>query len=1040
MIRSRGLVSFLNIISLPVLISALTLGGVGAEALPAAAQSSNPLGMGSKLNNPPGLEKPVLGWSSWSSFRHQANASIDEAAARELVSSGLAAEGYKYINQDDGWYECPAVTYTGSNQNYGPTVNQWGQWVTSQTQTFDTGAFPNEGKLNGMEVLANYIHSLGLKFGIYLTPGISGNAVYQNTPVEANANGKLLGTPSGYTADEITLGFKPGLKPSQYANTLTNASNYNCGGVWELNYNSPGAQAFVDDEADEFASWGVDFVKLDAIFDSSTADVEDWSKALAQTGRPIDLDITEGAYDSAIAPELDQYATQWEFTPDIEAYCCQDVLSDYQDVYLRFNAAALWQSYAGAGKGFNDLDSVEVGNGQTPGNPTGIPSSTLAAAQNYEGFSFASTDGLTVPGQETVLALWSLASSPLILGSDLATLNPAQNPVDYALLHNRQVLEVDQDAIPAARVAVTPTEQVFAKTEPGGDVVVGLFNTNYTQPEVITTSAAALGLSGRGPYRVKDLFGDNSDLCAPEPLVTSTNNGGPANPTPTSVQTPLCPASTPTSFETAGAISANVPPEGVALYQVTPVNIGPVPPTSPGSVLTPTATNGPVPLGGGRPANPAGTLPPATTLALSGTSTLTAGEAATATETFTNNGAMPARSVDLSLSAPGGWTVTPTSPTSWPSVAPGQVVQGTFSVTAPTGDMTGTVSAADSFNWGPGPAPVAPASGTPGSSPGSPGHTVTQTVSGPVTVATALVEVNEVETSTKTVPNQQFVELYNPSTSAVDVSGWKLEYATEVPYGGPTTTPIVLATIPSGTSIAAGGYYLIGGAGYVAAGTKPSANLSFSQTSTTRLSSIGGGVGIVDSNGFVVDSIGWGIDPNSGYPVSASWRATNAFVQSCPAQANGVVPTVNTPALSSLIPTSPTPASIPPGDSIVRLPDGYNTGSNCNDFSVTSAPSPGASNLVEPKLTITASSPSMTYGEAVPAITPSYSGFVNGDTAASLPIAPTCTTTANPWSPPGTYPTSCSGAADPNYTIDAGSYVNGTLTIVGASAPGHGHT
>jgi len=116
-----------------------------------------------------------------------------------MVSDGLAAEGYQYINQDDGWYQCPRVTYTGSNQNYGPTVDQWGMWVTSQTTTNNTGAFPNEGSLDGMEVLGNYIHSLGLRFGIYLTPGISGNALYQNTPVEANANGQLLGTASGYT-------------------------------------------------------------------------------------------------------------------------------------------------------------------------------------------------------------------------------------------------------------------------------------------------------------------------------------------------------------------------------------------------------------------------------------------------------------------------------------------------------------------------------------------------------------------------------------------------------------------------------------------------------------------------------------------------------------------------------------------------------------------------------------------------------------------------------------------------------------------------
>jgi hypothetical protein len=369
-----------RIFSLPLVLGLMLLGIVSFAAT-ASANSSNPLRE----------QKPVLGWSSWSTFRHVSTAAIDEAEARAMVSDGLKAEGYEYVNEDDGWYECPAVTDTGANQNYGPTVDQWGRWVTSQTTTNDTGAFPDEGTLNGMEVLGNYIHSLGLKFGIYVTPGISGNALSEDTPVEANANGHLLGTDSGYTADDITLGFTPRLQPSQYTSTLTDAENYNCGGTWELNYNSPGAQQFVDSEADQFASWGVDFVKLDGVLDSNTTDLEAWSKALAQTGRHIGLDVTEGAYDTTIAPQLAQYATQWEFTPDIEEGGGSG-LTGYPSANLRLNAAALWQTDAGPDKGFNDLDSVEVGNGQTPGNPTDITGVTQR------------TDGLTLPGRETVLS------------------------------------------------------------------------------------------------------------------------------------------------------------------------------------------------------------------------------------------------------------------------------------------------------------------------------------------------------------------------------------------------------------------------------------------------------------------------------------------------------------------------------------------------------------------------------------------------------------------------------------------------------------
>ena len=937
-----------------------------ADALKAAApaESPNPLHAG---------EKPVLGWSSWSTFRHVANLATDEAEARAMVSSGLAAEGYSSINEDDGWYTCNPVSYTQptpingvETMNYGPGVDQYGMWTTSQLDTSDTGAFPNDGSINGMKVLGDYLHSLGLKFGIYLTPGISGNALAQNTPIEANANGKLLNKPSGYTAQQITLGFTPGLQPAQYPSTLTDAENYNCGGTWELNYNSPGAQQFVNAEADQFASWGVDFVKLDGILDENTTDLQAWNKALNQTGRPIELDATEGVYDVAIASTLDKYATQWESSPDVESG--NPNLTSYQSASVRFNTAALWSPYGGAGKGFNDLDSVEVGNGQTPGNPTDITGVT------------SRTDGLSLDARESVLALWSLASSPIILGSDLTTLNPTQNPVDYALLKNKEVLAVDQDSIDASRVVDTPSEQVFTKTERGGDVIVGLFNTSYGQSEQISTSAKALGLTGHGPYTVQDIFGGNSDLCAPGAVDT-------ANPTPVAVQAPLCGASTPASFQTAGTISATVPAEGVAFYRITPSH----------------------------DASPA---TPSTTVNLTGLSTLTAGQPTTATATFTNHGARPARSVKLSLTAPAGWSSTATSRTNWPWVAPGQTVRTTFSVTAPTADTTGTATAAASFNG---------SAGQFNHGPG--GQPTVQNVSDPVRAVSAPVEINEVQTGTSTTPNQQFVELYNRGKVPADVSGWQLEY-TSAAAGRSGTTITTLATLPSGTSIAPGGYYLVGGAGYVSSGTQPPDNQSFTQTSATQLSKTGGGIAIADSTGFVVDSLGYGVNVNGGYAISAYQRASNAFVESCPAQSYGVVPTVTDTALTALFPTSSanTP-SIPDGDSLVRLPDGANTGSNCNDFSVTSTPTPGASNVVEPRLTITASSATMTAGRTVPAITASYSGFAHGDNAASLPIAPTCWTAATSSSPPGRYPTYCSGAADPNYTIDAGSYVVGTLTI-----------
>jgi hypothetical protein len=80
-------------------------------------------------------------------------------------------------------------------------------------------------------------------------------------------------------------------------------------------------------------------------------------------------------------------------------------------------------------------------------------------------------------------------------------------------------------------------------------------------------------------------------------------------------------------------------------------------------------------------------------------------------------------------------------------------------------------------------------------------------------------------------------------------------------------------------------------------------------------------------------------------------------------------------------------------------------------------------------LTVTASNGTMTFGGTPPTITPSYSGFVNGDSPANLTTPPTCSTTATSTSLPGNYPSTCSGAVDANYS--AISYVSGTVTVVG---------
>ena len=416
-----------------------------------------------------GLErKPVLGWSSWSYLRKNPTAANVGAEARALKRSGLQKLGYHYINLDDFWYQCPGPQ--------GPNVGPYGRWVT------DSSRFPARGGANGIKAFADYIHSLGMKFGIYVTPGISKQAVSKNTPIKG----------TNYTADQIA---EPSVKEN----------NYNCRGMVRINFDKPGAQAFINSWADMLAGWGVDYVKLDGTANSNVPDVKAWSNAIRQSGRPMVLDVTQGSYTKVITPTLKKYANQWEFAPDVECYRCEKhgssyPLTDWAHVANRFDYVAGWQPYAGPG-GFNDYDSIEIGNGNN--------------------------DGLTSAERQAQLSLWALGASPLILGIDLTHLDRA----GLKLLKNTAVLAVDQDSIAAKRVLNEGNREVFAKVEPNGDAIVGLFNTGAEAENVsIQASVAGLPQSKRG-YSAENLW------------TGRTQKAG-------------------------GTISARVPSHGVALYRI----------------------------------------------------------------------------------------------------------------------------------------------------------------------------------------------------------------------------------------------------------------------------------------------------------------------------------------------------------------------------------------------------------------------------------------------------------------------------------------
>jgi alpha-galactosidase len=399
-----------------VAIAALALVGT-AFAVPTAARASD---NGQSA-------RPAMGWSSWSFVRRWPTEAKIKAQADAMVAGGLNQHGFVYVNVDDFYQKC---------DSNGFVVDSYGRWAV------DSSKFPS-----GIKSLAGYVHSKGLKFGFYVTPGIPKNAVTKNTPIEGTS----------YHAKDI-------------ADTSKTEKNYNCKNMYYIDYSKPGAQEYVNSWARQFASWGVDYLKIDGVGSADIPDVQAWDTALRASGRPITFALSNNL-PIANATTWKKLANSWRTQGDVECYCGSGAngsgypLTDWSHVSGRFDSAASWQKYAGPG-GWNDLDSLQVGNGDQA--------------------------GLSSDQRRSMFTLWAMAASPLLLGTDLTHLDGT----DKAMLTNDRLIGVDQDGVAAGRVVESGAKQVWRKRESSGDYVVALFNTGTSGDQTVSVNWSQVGFSG----------------------------------------------------------------------------------------------------------------------------------------------------------------------------------------------------------------------------------------------------------------------------------------------------------------------------------------------------------------------------------------------------------------------------------------------------------------------------------------------------------------------------------------------------------------
>ena len=325
--------------------------------------------------------RPPMGWNSWDCF----GTTVTEAevmANAEFMAEHLLPYGWDTVVVDIDWSD-PTAKSHGYTVDAPLVMDELGRLVP------DPGRFPSAGGGAGFGPLAERIHELGLRFGIHTMRGIPRLAVERRTPIEGTD------AVAGDVADP------------------TNVCEWNFD-MLALDHTHPGAQAYYDSTLALYASWGVDFIKADdMLWPYQAADIEAYARAIERSGRNIQLSLSPGR-DLSLArlDHLREYSTMWRI--------CDDLWDRWEDAEANFARFARWAPYASEA-GWPDGDMLPLGRigiRAERGNPR--------------------DDLLTPEERITLMTLWVIARSPLMIGGDL----PASDPATIALFTNPDVLAV----------------------------------------------------------------------------------------------------------------------------------------------------------------------------------------------------------------------------------------------------------------------------------------------------------------------------------------------------------------------------------------------------------------------------------------------------------------------------------------------------------------------------------------------------------------------------------------------------------------------
>jgi alpha-galactosidase len=425
---------------------------------------------------------PPIGWNSWDGYGTTVKEADVKANAKWLAEH-LKSSGWQYVVVDMEWFVTNPIPQ-GNSKTSQFTLDGYGRYTPALNR------FPTAANDSGFKPLADYVHSLGLKFGIHILKGIPKQAVEKNLPI---AESSYRAADAANTSDTCAW----------------NPDNYG------LDTSKPAAQAYYDSIVKLYASWTVDLIKVDCISSRPYKgdEIRMLSTALGKTGRSIVLSLSPGPAPLEKTEEMRQYSQMWRISNDIWDLWHSTV--EYpQGLGDQFANVAKWAGVAQPGH-WPDADMLPLGRlGPEPG------------------WGQVRDTRLTHDEQRTLMTLWSIFPSPLMVGGEL----PSADAWTTSLLTNPEVIAMDQHStgnhpvITTDKVVVWVAQSSLTKSQ-----YLAVFNISESN-QALQYAWKDLGLTGP-KYKLRDLW--------------QRKDAG-----------------------VAASIEVTVPPHGVVLYSLSPVVTG----------------------------------------------------------------------------------------------------------------------------------------------------------------------------------------------------------------------------------------------------------------------------------------------------------------------------------------------------------------------------------------------------------------------------------------------------------------------------------